>query len=364
MGALAQELGHQGHDVFVVCGGRSGLPRVEKFESYTIVRSPCLRFLNDGSKSARRNNTVSILSIGLYSLWVITAGLVEVVRMRIHLVHGHTFQYGGIQSAVIARLTGIPDIVTVHGAGLKRATLYARLFKLIRRRRTRLVCQHELTLGDLVRVGFDRSSISLIEAMPKDLVFQVPHATDKKTTVVSFIGRLSSFRNPLLFIRAAIEVLKVEPDVRFMLAGDGDLASEANSSIKESGNSKKIIMLGRIDDTSQLLGMSDIYVACSSVENLTSLALLEAMAAGAAVVATDSGATSSIIVPSITGLLVPKDSVLKLADAVLTLVRDRVLRARLSGSAVNSARRFGKVVMIPKQIAIYRQMIEAQRTAS
>jgi glycosyltransferase involved in cell wall biosynthesis len=109
------------------------------------------------------------------------------------------------------------------------------------------------------------------------------------------------------------------------------------------------------------LAASDLFVLSSTSEGI-SLTLLEAMAAGLPIVATDVGGNREVVVPGETGLLVPPGSPEPLADAMLTLLRDPA-RSRLMGAA--GRRRVEEQFSLPRMAAeyeaLYRHLLNRKR---
>lgn len=121
-------------------------------------------------------------------------------------------------------------------------------------------------------------------------------------------------------IDAARTVTDSRPDVRFLLLGHGDLHAELEAQAQALGISDKVIF-SFLDNVSDVLAASDVFVLSSLWEGLP-LALLEAMAAGCPVVATDVGGVSQVLQRGATGLLVPPADAGALAAAMLECVNN------------------------------------------
>jgi len=130
-----------------------------------------------------------------------------------------------------------------------------------------------------------------------------------------------SVKNVPMFIQAARRVLEVRPDVHFIVAGEGELRSKFERSAENSGVANKVHFLGRCDDVPFLLNMSFACVLTSFAEGFSN-SILEYMAAGKPVVATDVGGASDAIVAGETGYLVPSDDDEALATRIIQLLND------------------------------------------
>ena len=111
--------------------------------------------------------------------------------------------------------------------------------------------------------------------------------------MVGIVGRLVPIKNHVLFIEAARQVLLERPDVVFAIAGDGELRAmleaEAHRVLGE-----RVRFLGWVFDLALLYAALDVVVLTSLNEG-TPVALIEAMAAGRPVVATDVGGVAEVV---------------------------------------------------------------------
>jgi len=112
-----------------------------------------------------------------------------------------------------------------------------------------------------------------------------------------------------------------------VLAGDGSERAALEALAAQLGIADRVRFLGVCPQVADLLSLVDVFVLSSLSEGLP-LALLEAMAAGKAVVATDVGGVPEVIAAGENGLLVPPREVQPLADAIHRLLRDAELRAQ------------------------------------
>ena len=136
------------------------------------------------------------------------------------------------------------------------------------------------------------------------------------------------------FIRAARRVIQAMPDVRFIAVGEFDpgMPEITTKLIQELNLENHFFFLGFREDVPEILSELDVFVLSSVSEGLP-LAMLEAMAAGKAVVATRSGGVQEVIEDGRTGLLVPPGDADALAATILEVLRDPQRAAALGGSA-------------------------------
>ncbi|MBD3347910.1 MAG: glycosyltransferase [Candidatus Eisenbacteria bacterium] len=137
--------------------------------------------------------------------------------------------------------------------------------------------------------------------------------------VVGAVGKLSRVKNHALFLRAAARVVGSRKDVAFLIVGDGPLRKDLEELAGWLGLTRRALFLGDRRDVPELLKLMDVFVMPSMSEGLPN-AVMEAMAAGLPVVATDVGGVSELVVDGRTGRLVAPDDENELAEAVTSLL--------------------------------------------
>jgi glycosyltransferase involved in cell wall biosynthesis len=129
----------------------------------------------------------------------------------------------------------------------------------------------------------------------------------EKQNVVLFAGRLSAQKRPWLFVEAIALLRRRCPDLirnwRFEMYGDGILRSRVAELIAAEGVGD-IIAVTSTPDMAPVFARTRLFVSTQALENFTSLAMLEAMAAGNAVIAEDVGQTREFVIAGDNGLLV------------------------------------------------------------
>jgi glycosyltransferase involved in cell wall biosynthesis len=133
------------------------------------------------------------------------------------------------------------------------------------------------------------------------------------------------------FLRAARRVHDAHPEAAFLSAGEGDLLPAMRNLAVELGIANDVFFLGHCDNIAGLLQVSDVCVLTSTAEGFSN-AVLEYMAAGRPVVATNVGGAPEMIVHGESGFLVPSGDDGALAGHVVSLLGDE--RARLEMGAL------------------------------
>jgi glycosyltransferase involved in cell wall biosynthesis len=158
------------------------------------------------------------------------------------------------------------------------------------------------------------------------------------------MGRLVYKKGFSYLLSAVPTVLAAYPNTLFIVAGDGDLRSELEELVRSLQIQERVLFTGQIpwDQTPSYLTMADICVVPSVQDkagNLDGLpnVLLESMASGCAIVATNVAGIPEVVHDGKNGLLTPPMDERALADAVCRLLSDQQLRQRLGDGARESA---------------------------
>jgi phosphatidylinositol alpha-mannosyltransferase len=171
---------------------------------------------------------------------------------------------------------------------------------------------------------------------------------------VAFVGRIDEPRKGLPVLAAAVPaVLAARPGTRFLVLGRGD----GEEALAELGPAQRaaVELLGPLCDEEKaaLLRSVDVYVAPHTGGESFGIVLVEAMSAGAPVVASDLGAFRRVLDDGALGLLVAAGEPQPLASALLRLLADPAERSRLSVAASGAVRRYDWDRVARQVLAVY-----------
>ncbi len=155
--------------------------------------------------------------------------------------------------------------------------------------------------------------------------------------LVLWVGRLDPVKGLDELIEATALLVRRGRPLRVLLAGVGRYESTVRALIAKTRMGPFVRLLGRRDDVASLVAAADCFVFPSRSEGLPN-ALIEAMAAGKPIVATDAPGCRDLIRDGVTGLLAPVRSPVGLANAIDRLLGDPVLGSRLGRAAREWAR--------------------------
>jgi glycosyltransferase involved in cell wall biosynthesis len=153
--------------------------------------------------------------------------------------------------------------------------------------------------------------------------------------VVGLVGRLAEWKGQHVFLEAAAAVAAEMPDVRFRLIGSAMFGEEAYEAhlrerAAEPDLAGRVEFAGFRDDFWAALAELTVVVHASVTPEPFGQVVVEAMAAGRAVIATDGGGVRETVLDRETGLLVPMGDAPAMASAMLRLLRDPALRRMLA----------------------------------
>jgi len=147
----------------------------------------------------------------------------------------------------------------------------------------------------------------------------IPDFAPQDTIVIGTIGRMAVVKDQLTLVKSFIELLRRDPDaskkLRLVIVGEGVLRQEAIDLLEKAEASRFAWLPGSRDDVPEILRALDIFVLPSLNEGISNT-ILEAMATGLPVVATNVGGNSELIVDGVTGSLVPRSDFVAMADTL------------------------------------------------
>ncbi len=170
---------------------------------------------------------------------------------------------------------------------------------------------------------------------------------------VGCVANLRPVKNVDGLLRAARRVCDRFPHVLFEVAGDGEQRAELEQLRDELDLGERFQFRGSVADVPAFLRTLDVAVLPSHSEGMSN-ALLEYMAAGRAIVATDAGANAQLVRDGQHGLIVPPGDVVALADAIERLLGDPAGAVRLAAGARRRAEgEFSRAAMVRRFEAFY-----------
>jgi glycosyltransferase involved in cell wall biosynthesis len=266
-------------------------------------------------------------------------------RRRVTVLHSHEFSMA-VYGAAAARWLRLPHVITMHGnmwmtdAWRRRAALRWAI-----RNSTATVAVSQETRRQLeTDLGLPDHAIGTVwNGMPDVPGDRQPVRAElglaPETVLLVALGTLIERKGHAVLLQSLAELTRRHPGLSWHLAiaGDGPERERLAALAAEGGIAERVHLLGFRSDVANLLAAAEVFVMPSWWEGLP-LALLEAMFAGNAIVASDvSGIPEAIPGPEY-GILVPPRDAPALTAALADVLRDGTLRARLGQAAQARAR--------------------------
>jgi glycosyltransferase involved in cell wall biosynthesis len=286
-------------------------------------------------------------------------------REDVDIIHAHT-RVSQVLGLLASLVTGLPLVTTCHGFFKKRSRAIFDTWG------TRVIAISDDVRKHLRRdMGVSDSRIEVIysgvdvDRFARRYSDTEKHAIKssiglKDCLVVGTIGRLSKVKGHRFLIEAAGNVLSKNEDVEFVIVGNGEEGPFLKDLARSLGIEKSIHFIDSDTDTAKFLAIMDIFVFPSVKEGL-GIALLEAMAAGKACVASGVGGIKNIITGGSDGMLVGSCDPIALGDAILLLAGDESIRNKMGSAGHELAKkRFTLDAMAENVIGLY-DKVTAQR---
>lgn len=298
-------------------------------------------------------------------------------RLRPAIVH--TRNLGALEAIVPAALAGVPGRVHgEHGRDLQDVDGTKRRYRLLRRWLAPLVHRFIALSGELASylsdsVGIAPSKITRIingvdthrfhpaengrRPLPADARIDASDAV-----VIGTVTRMQAVKDPVTLARAFAKLVRETPTpVKLVMVGDGPLLDDVTAELRAAGIDDHVWLAGSRDDVPELYRCFDVFALSSRVEGISNT-VLEAMASGLPVVATDVGGNRELVDDrdeETTGALVPPRSPEELARALARYVSDATLRrdhGRAGRERAETA--FGIESMVSCYVSVYDEVLE------
>lgn len=299
----------------------------------------------------------------------------DVRRHAIDIVHTYSF-YGNVFAVPPGRLAAPVVIASIRDRGPYLTAMQRRVQRHVCRLADCVLVNAEAVKSWLVGDGYDASKIVVIPNGVDLTRFSTPGnraalrvacGVAAGTSLVAVVSRLTALKGIEDFIDAAALVAAQRDTVRFLIVGGPSpinnraYVDELKDRTVRRGIADRVIFTGLRSDVPALLSAVDVSVMPSLNEALSNV-LLESMAAGTAVVATDVGGTAEALVDGRNGLLIPPGNPAAMAEAIVHLV-DNPARARALGAEAHRTirDRYSVDRMVASTEALYDRLLSRKQ---
>ncbi|HWU05308.1 MAG TPA: glycosyltransferase [Streptomyces sp.] len=301
-----------------------------------------------------------------------------ITTANVDLVHTNSLK-SGFYGCLAARLAGVPSVWHLRDRlaadYLPRPAILA-VQTALALLPSRVICNSEATLATLPKRLRARAAVVPSPLSGSDEDGRSP--ADRRSAVagigrgsaltVGMVGRFAPWKGQRESVRAFGRA-ELPDGSRLLLVGsamfgEDDYEKEVRAEVGALGLEDRVEFLGHVRDVFAVLRSMDVLVHASTVPEPFGQVLVEGMAAGVPVVATEGGGPSEIVTNGVNGLLYPAGDVDRLVELLERLSGDIELRKRLSDNGLRRARDFTSEAIGPLVVALYEDLTAARRGAA
>ncbi len=312
----------------------------------------------------------------LFALWKVAR------KEKPDIIHAHWILPQGFVAALIGRLLGIPVVVTAHAGDVfpLKNFLFGVLSRFSTNAAAAVTVNSSYTKAAVAKI----SKLQDIKVIPMGVdlklfssaTLSAAAAVRKKCGIgnngrmLLFVGRLAEKKGVSYLIAAMKDVIKAFPNCKLVVVGEGPEKAALVQQSQQLGLSENVVFVGSIPNSGlpPFYRAADVFVLPSIIDGRgdtegLGVVLLEAIAAGTPVVASDVGGIPDIVVHNRTGLLVGQKSPEALAAAIVSLLRNSQLRKKLSAAArIHVARGYSWQNVADQFYSVYRSAASFTKT--
>ena len=307
-------------------------------------------------------------------LWA--AKIVAVHRKTpIRVLHAQDTGYSGLAAVIAGKLLRIPVIISSHG--IRHKTLESvvsggtrGLVTSFESRIDNFNVKHAdaiIGINEQIKEYYktiSRKAVCIpVPINVKDFEFSEgsrAHVRDElgvnpDAILVGYVGRFSPEKNLASLIQAFSEVANDIPTAKLVLVGTGILEDEMRNLVRNLNLADRVLFLGVRYDIGKILSSIDIFVLPSFTEGL-SLSLMEAMAAGRAIICSDIDSNKNLVTNRQEALLIDPHSVANIVGAIRSLSADDKIRDQLGRNAKLAVAQYDEERVYPRILDQYSQL--------
>lgn len=191
--------------------------------------------------------------------------------------------------------------------------------------------------------------------LPSTNAILLKSETEKVEFTLGSVGRLAEQKGYINLLAAMPKVLQWHPEARMVLLGDGELRSQLEAQVRELDLQNKVEIAGQVNNVLERLEGFDLFVSSSLWEGLPTV-IMEAMAVGIPVIATDIPGSREMISHNKNGWLVPPADPSSLADAIIQLIEDPQLRLELGQAGKQTVTQYSIEGIAKTYIELYEKL--------
>jgi len=286
-------------------------------------------------------------------------------REKIQIVRTHQY-HANFYGRIAAKKSKVPCIVaSVHNVYTRDKKLHRRIInRFLARFTDKIIAVSEEVKKDILKYdkipedkvqviynGIDLNAFN--ESFDKDQI-KNKLGINPNVPVIGTVGRLTEQKGHIYLLQAVSKLKHKFPDIKVLIVGDGPFMDELKSYTSSSGLSNNVIFTGFRRDIPELLSIMDIFVFPSLWEGLPN-ALIEAMASGKAIIASNLPQIKEVLDSDGLGILVPPKDINAISESITFLLKNR-LTAENMGILVKN--RAFNCFSIKNTVKLYEKLFE------
>lgn len=362
---LSKQLHGAGFEIVVLTPHCEGARSFEIFEGIKVYRfkyffpSNLQKLVNGNGilPNLKKSNLAKIQIPFLFFFEFIHACRI-IKKEKIDCIQSHWIVPNGLIGAIFSRSFKIKHILTEHGAGLiglQKIPLNKSIFAFILNNTQEITAVSKKISDDLLLAikKSDSPCVPHISIIPMGVSrekYQSPEFQNNKRRYAAglisllFIGRIAEKKGLMYLLDALPGVVREYSNIQVIVCGDGPDKAACEKKCNDIHMGKYVIFKGRISEQDKIdsLREADILIIPSVVAadgdmEGVPVVLLEGLASGKVIIASQVGGIPDIIRDGYNGILVPGRNCEQLSKGIIKLIKDPVLRSRLSQNAFQSS---------------------------
>ncbi len=267
--------------------------------------------------------------------------LIKIVKKyKIDIIHAHSVIPTGLVGVIVAKIMGFPLFITTHGMDINNfdaKSIYGHLISFSLNHCDRAIAVSDDLAETMKSLGINKDKIIILRNAVdterfksfKNTKFRHKYGVKENEILILFVGYLDTFKGIFELIDTFYEINKKNKNVKLMMVGTGPKKDELKKKISHLGLRSYVMLTGAVSNTEihSYYQMADVFVLPSYTEGFP-LSVLEAMACGIPVVASNVGGIHEIVKNGLSGFLVYPKKREELTEKLNLIIDNEDLRKK------------------------------------
>jgi glycosyltransferase involved in cell wall biosynthesis len=331
-----------------------------------------ISILGYGDKMIRSHNSLTIYRVSQRRL--ATHSILKLIlRIKPDIIHVHAPNVFSSNAVLVAKLLRLPIIATVHRAEVEStgSPFLSFLRTSTLHQFQRIVAVSDFSRSLALNAGAEENKFSVIHNFCDETRFffrdqssvRVKLGLPLEKKIILFVGNLIARKGIHTLVNALRIVRDSFPDFLAIIIGKGEEEEKLTRYIKSFNLENCVMLYGWCSDDQlpYFYNAADVFILPSTMEG-HSVAILEAMASGIPIVASDIEGNRESIEEGTNGFLFEKGNDKALAQKLLSLLGDSNLRQRISHNNMSAySQKFSEATQIEKYLEVYRSLVKSKK---